>query len=198
MFERNEATAKEAQMRPNSKRYAALLVLMLLAVTLTACVRQQQYRHVNSPGPGKLPAIEDHKDKGYKLAFIEFKDNGDPHDPQQAIKAEELIRTERKGSSTQWEASSVVLIYVHGWKNNANEAPPSKYKDVEKFKQTLTKIVVATGLTRKFKRNGAAAEKLTRGYALLLQLLSSSRKKVAPSCSTLSTEQKHHQNRRIN
>ncbi|HZM87929.1 MAG TPA: hypothetical protein VFF31_15510 [Blastocatellia bacterium] len=127
-------------MRDNVKRHSAFLVLLLLALTLTACVRQQQYRFVNIPSPGQLPAIEDHKDKGYKLAFVEFKDNGDPHDPQQAIKAEELIRTERKGSAAQWEASSVVLIYVHGWKNNANQAPPGKYKDVEKFKQTLEEI----------------------------------------------------------
>src|SRR6185503_17661059 len=73
-------------------------------------------------------------------AFIEFKDNGDPHDPQQAIESENLIRTEREGTNTKFLSSSVVLIYVHGWKNNANEAPPPQMKDVEKFKKTLAEV----------------------------------------------------------
>lgn len=125
-------------MRQRIRQHVGLLVLALVLGSLTACVRQQQYRYVNIPG--RLPAIEDHKDTGYKLAFIEFKDNGDPHDPQQAIEAENLIRTERKGTDTKWAASSVVLIYVHGWKNNANQAPAPKLKDVEKFKKTLEEI----------------------------------------------------------
>ena len=125
-------------MRQTIRRHAGLLVLLVLAGSLTACVRQQQYRHLNVPG--KLPVIEENNEKGYKLAFIEFKDNGDPHDPQQSIIAEELIRTARKGPDAQWSASSVVLIYVHGWKNNANQAPAPKEKDVEKFKKTLEEI----------------------------------------------------------
>ncbi len=125
-------------MRQKTIRLIGLLVLLAAGGGLTACVRQQQYRYLNIPG--RLPAIEDHKDKGYKLAFIEFKDDGGPHDPQQAIKAEELIRAERKGTGAQWAPSSVVLIYVHGWKNNANEAPAPKVKDVEKFKLALEGI----------------------------------------------------------
>jgi hypothetical protein len=135
----NEESKKRVQhMRQTTKRHAGLLVLLVVAASLPACVRQQQYRHLNVPG--KLPVIEENKEKTYKLAFIEFKDNGDPHDPQQAITAEELIRTERKGPDGQWSASSVVLIYVHGWKNNANRAVAPKEKDVEKFKTTLDEI----------------------------------------------------------
>jgi len=111
-----------------------------MAASLSACVRQQQYRYVNIPG--RLPAVESHEDKGYKVAFIEFKDNGSPYDPQQAIKAEEVIHTERKDSNGRFAPSSVVLIYVHGWKNNANEATPPNYKDVEKFKKTLEEIAL--------------------------------------------------------
>lgn len=124
-------------MRQRIRQHVGLLVLVLVWGSLTACVRQQQYRYVNIPG--RLPAIEDHKDKGYKIAFIEFKDNGEPHDPQQAIEAENLIRTERKGTNTEHVSSSVVLIYVHGWKNNANQSPP-KVKDVEKFEKTLEEV----------------------------------------------------------
>lgn len=123
-------------MRQRIRRPVGLLVLLVMCGSLTACVRQRQYRYVNIPG--KPPAIEDHK--GYKVAFIEFKDNGDPHDPQEASEAEKLIRDERKGTNTKWAASSVVLIYVHGWKNNANQATPPKKKDVEKFEETLEQI----------------------------------------------------------
>jgi len=130
------------KMTQRTRRHVGLVVLLVLSGSLTACVRQQQYRYVNIPGglPTRLPAIEDHKDKGFKLAFIEFKDNGDPHDPQQAIESENLIRTEREGTNTKFLSSSVVLIYVHGWKNNANEAPPPQMKDVEKFKKTLEEV----------------------------------------------------------
>ena len=120
-------------------RHVELIVLLLVSGSLTACVRQQQYRHFNLNIPGRLPAIEDHTDKGYKLAFIEFKDDGDPHDPQQTAKAEELIRAERRGSNDQWASSSVVLIYIHGWKNNANRSLTKK-KDVEKFQETLEQL----------------------------------------------------------
>jgi hypothetical protein len=109
-----------------------------MAGSLTACVRQKQYRYVNVPG--RLPAIEDHTDKGYKIAFIEFKDNGDPHDPQQTNEAVKLINAERRINDTQFVSSSVVLIYVHGWKNNADQAVPPKFKDVEKFEAGLAEV----------------------------------------------------------
>lgn len=128
-------------MTRKTRQLVRLLVLLAVAGSLTACVSQRQYRYLNIPG--KLPAIEDHKEQGYKLAFIEFKDNGDPHDPQQATEAENLILTERKGTHSKWSESSVVVIYVHGWKNNADQAPPTKYKDVEKFKKTLEEIAPA-------------------------------------------------------
>src|SRR5690242_15179659 len=117
-------------MREKAKRLLGVLVLLTIAGSLTACVRQKQYRYLNVPG--RLPAIEDHADKGYKIAFIEFKDNGEPHDPQQANEAVKLINAERKVNDTQFVPSSVVLIYVHGWKNNADRAIPPKYKDAEK------------------------------------------------------------------
>ncbi|MFL6212823.1 MAG: hypothetical protein ACJ74J_02915 [Blastocatellia bacterium] len=125
-------------MREKAKRLIVVLVLLTVAGSLTACVRQKQYRYVNVTG--RLPAIEDHQDKGYKVAFVEFKDNGDPHDSQQASEAVKLINAERKITDTQYVASSVVLIYVHGWKNNADRAALPKIKDVEKFEGTLEEI----------------------------------------------------------
>lgn len=127
-------------MREQTKRLIGVVVLLVVASSLTACVRQKQYRYVNVSG--RLPAIEDHQDKGYKVAFVEFKDNGDPHDPQQASAAISLINSERRISDTQYLPSSVVLIYVHGWKNNADQAPPPKRKDVEKFMGTLEEIAL--------------------------------------------------------
>jgi len=36
--------------------------------------------------------------------------------------------------------AAIVLLYIHGWKNNANDAPPDEYKDVEKFKTALDAV----------------------------------------------------------
>ena len=126
-------------MREQTKRLIGVLVLLTVAGSLTACVRQKQYRYVNVTGM-QLPAIEDHQDKGYKVAFVEFKDNGDPHDPQQTEAAVNLIETERGVKDKNYVASSVVIIYVHGWKNNADQVTPPKRKDVEKFKDALAQV----------------------------------------------------------
>ena len=67
----------------------------------------------------------------YKLAFIEFGEQGSYQDPTQLTKALDLIRdTERP----------LVITYVHGWQNNA------KSGDVEKFESLLTRLQSAPAI----------------------------------------------------
>lgn len=119
-----------------------LLFFLLFSSCLTGCVAQRQYRYLPGeqipPRQKPLPAIEEHP--GYKLAFIEFKDDGRPHDRKQAEQAAELIEKERKDTDGKWLPSSVVVIYIHGWKNNADQAPPGQAKNVELFNQSLAGI----------------------------------------------------------
>src|SRR6185436_14934809 len=41
-----------------------------------------------------------------------------------------------------------VVLYVHGWKNNANAASPPARKDVEKFKTALDRIAIVASRAR--------------------------------------------------
>ena len=69
--------------------------------------------------------------KDYKVAFIEFGEQGSYQDPTQLTKALDLIRdTERP----------LVITYVHGWQNNA------KSGDVEKFESLLTRLQSAPAI----------------------------------------------------
>jgi hypothetical protein len=120
------------------------LPVFIAALCLAGCVPARQYRYLpgGNPVPSgqkPLPAIEIHP--GYKLAFIEVKDDGKLHDSKQREEALNLIKKERQGASGNWRPSSVVVIYIHGWRNNADEAPPNQKlnqkKDVEKFKEAL-------------------------------------------------------------
>jgi hypothetical protein len=84
-----------------------------------------------------LPARE--KGPGWELAYIEFKDNGQPWDALQTERALELIGQAKADNG----GAAVVLLYVHGWKNNANAAPPDKMKDVEKFQVALDAVAAS-------------------------------------------------------
>ena len=92
----------------------------ILAITLAAmcgngCTSMSPLR--------KDRSVETEKD--YKVAFIEFGEQGSYQDPAQLKNALDLIqRTERP----------LVITYVHGWQNNARSG------DVDKFESLLTRL----------------------------------------------------------
>lgn len=105
----------------------------------TGCVKDLHYRYFDNQSCGagscvNLPARE--AGPGWELAYAEFKDDGSAWDSLQTERAVELI-TKAKADNG---GAAVVLLYVHGWKNNANAAPPSDPKDVEKFKVALDRV----------------------------------------------------------
>ena len=114
-------------------------VAALACCILSGCTKDMRYRYFPdqtcSPSPCiNLPARV--PGPGWELAFVEFKDNGDPWDVRQTNEAVKLIEQAKADNG----GAAIVLVYVHGWKNNANDAPPPKEKDVEKFKHALNAV----------------------------------------------------------
>lgn len=128
------------------------LLVLALAAALSGCVRQERFRYVQKqdacfapqqdPVPGKNGenrpfASIDCLDASYKTAFVEFDQQGDHIDPDQATKALRLIEMEKRRVPG---GKVITLVYVHGWKNNAGQARPGKMKDVERFSSALAEL----------------------------------------------------------
>lgn len=105
-------------------------VLILLVLMMAACTKQQMYRPDN---------IE--KGPGYTLGFVEFDDQGEPWAPAQAERVLETI--ERANQSPN---GADVIVFVHGWKNNASPEQEAKEGySLNGFNKLLTDL---TRLTR--------------------------------------------------
>ena len=101
----------------------ALILLALLLVA--ACTKQQMYR------PGNIE-----KGPGYTLGFVEFDDQGEPWAPAQAERVLEAI--ERANQSPN---GAFVIVFVHGWKNNASPEQEAKEGySLNGFNKLLTEL----------------------------------------------------------
>jgi hypothetical protein len=120
-------------------RHRLLLVACLSCILSAACVGDLRYRYFPEQPCGtdcvNLPARV--PGPGWELAFAEFKDDGSAWDPLQTERAIELIQQARADNG-----AAVVFLYVHGWKNNANDAPAGTRKDVEKFRTALNRVAL--------------------------------------------------------
>jgi hypothetical protein len=130
----------------------AALVLTTAALLGAGCVQQKRFRFVPAqtacfPETAKVKPVDgpldqwpslDCRGTQYKMAFIEFDENGRMFDPQQEEAARRLLEFEKKRAKN---GKIVTVVYVHGWKNNASEAAPGgKPKDVEKFQGALLEL----------------------------------------------------------
>ncbi len=75
----------------------------------------------------------------YKLGFVEFDDQGWFWDPRQATAVEEMIRTEAGIGQFYNSRGIVLVVFAHGWKNNA--APANS--NVVMFRSTLQQLAAA-------------------------------------------------------
>ncbi len=87
--------------------------------------REQYLREISVDGP---------EEASFDLAIIEFDDQGVFWKIDQLEDTLELIR-DRNASS---ERGIMVLLYVHGWRNNAD--PDQQDGDLARFESTLTRI----------------------------------------------------------
>jgi hypothetical protein len=98
-----------------------------------------------APAGSQLPVVE--QGDGFKTVYIEFNDRGQHWEQAQLDTALWVIDQQRKTNSLPEETHGgpvVVFLYVHGWKNNANEIPGEE-RDVEKFRDFLKGYVTQTG-----------------------------------------------------
>lgn len=95
---------------------SAIFVIGISAFLLESCTSLSPLR----PGAKSIAT-----ENGYKVAFVEFGEQGSYQDPQQLANALSLIRE---------TSNPLILTYVHGWQNNA------KSGDVGNFESLLTKL----------------------------------------------------------
>jgi hypothetical protein len=93
-----------------------LVSILICATSLVACTELSPLR------PGTQSVVPEN---GYKLAFVEFGEQGSYQDPGQLPAALSVIRQ---------TANPLVITYVHGWQNNA------KSGDVQSFESLLARL----------------------------------------------------------
>jgi hypothetical protein len=98
---------------------------------LASCASYGPY-HPDTAGP-PYNSVRGPKDGRYKLAFIEFGDQGSPLDNTQRRVALELIHQAPR---------PMLFVYIHGWQNNANSGDVCRF---EHFLDTVSSYPEATG-----------------------------------------------------
>ena len=83
-------------------------VRLVLAMLLVSCASYGPY-HANTAAE-PLNSVRGPADGRYKLAFIEFGDQGSPLDSSQRAAALEVVHKAQR---------PLLFVYIHGWQNNA-------------------------------------------------------------------------------
>jgi len=108
-----------------------LFVTLASATLLASCAAYGPYHANTASNP--LNSVRGPADGRYKMAFIEFNDQGSELDPSQRAAALDLIHKAPR---------PVLFIYVHGWQNNANSGDVCHF---EHFLDELSRFPEATG-----------------------------------------------------
>src|SRR6201993_5345603 len=119
-----------------------LVATVVFAIVITGCAAYGPYHANTSSEP--FNSVRGPKDGRYKLAIIEFGDQGSMLDPSQLAAALKVIdKAERP----------VLFVYIHGWQNNATSGDVcrfehfidsiSRYEEITKRKGTVIGVYVA-------------------------------------------------------
>jgi len=98
-----------------------IIEICISALWLTSCTSLSPLRSNTTANPTNSVITED----GYKVAFVEFGEQGSYQDPTQLQNALALIRD---------TPQPLVISYVHGWQNNAESG------DVQSFQSLLARL----------------------------------------------------------
>ena len=101
------------------------------AALFTACASFGPYHANTAEQP--YNSVRSSKDGRYKLAFIEFGDQGSNLDNSQIKAALDAIHQAE---------SPVLFVYIHGWQNNANSGDVCRF---EHFLDTISGFGAGTG-----------------------------------------------------
>lgn len=118
------------RLRDKALRFIAPLP-WALTVLLASCAAYGPYHANTASNP--LNSVRGPADGRYKLAFIEFNDQGSALDLSQRAAAVEVIRQAPR---------PVLIVYIHGWQNNANSGDVCRF---EHFIDLLSRFPHATG-----------------------------------------------------
>ena len=108
-----------------------LYTTLALATLLSSCASFGPYHADTATEP--FNSVRGPADGRYKLAFIEFGDQGSPLDNSQRKAALEVIHQAER---------PFLFVYTHGWQNNANSGDVCKF---EHFLDTISSFPEATG-----------------------------------------------------
>jgi hypothetical protein len=100
-------------------------------ILLGSCAAYGPY-HANIPGE-PVKSIRGPEDGRYKMAFIEFGDQGSPLDNYQRKAALEMIHEAKR---------PLLFVYIHGWQNNATSADVCRF---EHFLDSVSRSAAFTG-----------------------------------------------------
>jgi hypothetical protein len=107
------------------------LAAVVLTALLSSCASFGPYHGNTADQP--YNSVRGAKDGRYKMAFVEFGDQGSAMDNSQIKAALEMIhQTERP----------LLFVYIHGWQNNANSGDVCRF---EHFLDTVSRFPEATG-----------------------------------------------------
>jgi hypothetical protein len=116
---------------PQKYRRCRLFVIILLPILIVACASYGPYHGNTADNP--FNSVRGPKDGRYKLAFIEFDDQGSSLDNSQRKAALDVIRQAER---------PFLFVYIHGWQNNADSGDVCKF---EHFLDTMSSFPQATG-----------------------------------------------------
>src|SRR6266403_4368512 len=108
-----------------------VFVTVAVAILLTSCAAYGPYHANTSSEP--LNSVRGPKDGRYKLAFIEFGDQGSALDTSQRTAALRVIHEAKR---------PLLFVYIHGWQNNANSGDVCRF---EHFIDTVSRYPEITG-----------------------------------------------------
>ena len=107
------------------------IVTLALPILLASCAAYGPYHPNTSAEP--LNSVRGPTDGRYKLAFIEFGDQGSALDTSQRTAALEVIHEAER---------PLLFVYIHGWQNNANSGDVCRF---EHFIDTVSRFPEITG-----------------------------------------------------
>ena len=112
------------------RRRASIIFLCAASLILSGCAANQPYHAGEAPSETVVtPATAKTAPDIYRLAFIEFDEQGDFWDREQLRKTVQAIR---------FTGRPVLLIsYIHGWQNNSRDADAD---DVSQFRGLLARL----------------------------------------------------------
>jgi hypothetical protein len=107
------------------------ILTLALPIVLASCAAYGPYHPNTSAEP--LNSVREPTDGRYKLAFIEFGDQGSALDTSQRAAALEVIHESER---------PLLFVYIHGWQNNANSGDVCRF---EHFIDTVSRFPEVTG-----------------------------------------------------